>query len=146
MQKPKKAAPPSNTTPRPMTDAEFFGVPELAKATVTIDIGNRPDWYREWFKDKEAFSKDFPVYAEGWPAVEIFLFCQFQWRHGFNGIEGLDYTAVMPVIALHHPRKSKQLEILHDINALELGAMTAIYERRKEANDKAEAERAKSRK
>lgn len=50
----------------------------------------------------------------------------------------------MPIIALRHPRKSKQLEILDDINALEYGVMTAVHELRKEANDKAEAERAKN--
>lgn len=145
MQKPKKVASPTGTKPRPKTDAEFFGVPERAKATVTADTGDRPDWYRQWLGG-DALSRDFEVYAEAWPAVEIFIFCQFQWLQGFNGIEGLNYAAVMPVIALHHPRKSKQLEVLHDINALELGAMTAIHELRKAAHDKAEAERAKNRK
>lgn len=126
-----------------MTDAEFFGVPEIAKETVILKT-DRPEWYQEWLSDADAFSRDFPVYKEAWSAVEIFLFCQFQWRHGFNGIEGLDYAVVMPIIALHHPRKSKQREILNDINNLEFGVMTAIHELRKQAHDKAEAERARN--
>lgn len=137
MEETKKTASPSDTTPQPKTDAGFFGVPELAKSTATVEAGDRPDWYKQWLSG-DALSRDFEVCAEGWPAVEIFIFCQFQWRQGFNGIDGLDYAAVMPVIALNHPRKSKQLETLNDINALELGAMTAIKELRKAAHDKAE--------
>jgi len=143
MQEPKKPASPTAAAPLKKTDAEFFGVPDRKVSVAPREETARPDWYQEYLSG-DAMSQDFPVYAESWPAVEIFLFCQFQWRQGFSGIEGLDYAAVMPVIALRYPRKSKQLEVLDDINALEFGVMTAIYELRKAAEDKAEAERARN--
>lgn len=100
----------------------------------------RPDWYQDWL-DADKLKSDFVVYYDAWPAVELFTGCQTQLRYGFDGITGLDYAAIIAVITLYHSRKSAQLELFRDVQALELGAMTAINEQRKAAPDKAEAER-----
>jgi hypothetical protein len=139
MQEPKKPASPISTAPHKLTDFEIFGLPE----PVAVDEDreeDRPDWYNDWLSSCQ-LKEDFPVYAESWPAVEIFCFCQHQWRHGFNGITGLDYTAVMAVIAPRYPHLPDQVEMLDDIHWLEHGAMVAFNEIRKTAEDKAEAER-----
>ncbi len=57
-----------------MTAAEFFGVPELPVSVAPREETDRPDWYQEYLSG-DALSKDFPIPAEYWPAVEIFLFC-----------------------------------------------------------------------
>lgn len=129
-------------TPKPpehkkiLSDAEFFGVKALPKSVVN-DASDKPDWYQDWLSDGR-LHQDFVVWYEAWPAVELFFSLHTQWRHGFDGVTGLDYLAVLAVLALHYPRRQQQLDVLTEIQALELGAMTAINEQRAKA--KAEAE------
>lgn len=139
MQEPKKNASSTRTKPRELTDFEIFGLPEPARTQDGSD-DDRPDWYNDWLSNGR-LNEDFPVYAESWPAIEIFCFCQHQWRHGFNGVTGLDYTAVMAVIAPRYPHLPEQVERLEEINLLERGAMIAFNEIYKKAEDKAKAER-----
>lgn len=101
-----------------------------------------PDWYYQWL-DGGRLKQDFVVWFDAWPAIEIFALIQTQWRHGFNGVTGLDYAAIIPVIALHYPYRPEQLEMLNDINAIESGAMFAFNEIRRIAEEKAEQERNK---
>jgi hypothetical protein len=119
-----------------LSDAEFFGVKALPKSVVN-DASDKPDWYQDWLSDRRLY-QDFTVWYDAWPAVQLFFSLHTQWRHGFDGVTGLDYTAVLSVIALHVSRRTEQLELLTEIQALELGAMTAINEQRAKA--KAEAE------
>jgi len=55
---------------------------------------------------------------------------QTQWRHGFAGITGLDYTAVIAVINLYEPRRAQQRDLLDEIAALESGALRAFSDLR----------------
>ncbi len=125
-----------------MTDAEFFGAPERTVCVVTPEKADMPDWYYDWLGG-DKLKHDFVVWYDAWEAVEIFCMFQFQWLHGFNGVTGLNYLPVMAFIELRHPRKARRLELLTQINALELGAMTAFAELRRIAEDKAEKERNK---
>ena len=44
--------------------------------------------------------KVFEVWPENWPALELFMQCQTQWRTGPAGLLGLDYGAVLAMANL----------------------------------------------
>jgi hypothetical protein len=66
------------------------------------------------------------VWPENWQAWQLFAYMQTQWRIGFGGRTGLDYTV------LHHkmdrmnldPEEYEQLE--NDIRMLEFAALEAM--------------------
>jgi hypothetical protein len=78
---------------------------------------------------------DFPVWAENWPAVELFLRCSTQWRSGEPsalgpcGVYGLDYQAVLSVGSLYLPAESNMREVLEDLQVMERRALELAYER-----------------
>jgi hypothetical protein len=72
----------------------------------------------------------FIVWYDGQKALNLFLLLQTQWRHGFAGITGLDYAAVVAVINLHAPRRAQQRDLLDEIAAIETGALRAFGELR----------------
>ena len=69
-------------------------------------------------------AEDFTILSENWPALEIFLVCQTQWRNSPSGVTGLDYISVINVIALYHKKRNKR--IFNQVRLIEFGAMTAI--------------------
>jgi len=138
MQTPKRVAAPSDDT-RPKTSAEFFKVKALPRQVKATDKTDMPDWYYEWL-NVDKLSNDFVVWHDAWPAIEIFAALDTQWRHGFDGITGLDYTAALRVIALYHPRRADQIQLFEDVKSLERGYLYAINELRKATADKADAE------
>ena len=76
------------------------------------------------------------MWQESALALEIFYLCQTQWRHGFNGITGLDYTAVNCVISRFTKRNSEAIDLLYCINALESGFLAVLGEYRKKQEGK----------
>lgn len=44
--------------------------------------------------------QEFEVWPDNWPALELFLLCQTQWRTGPGGLVGLDYGAVLAMASL----------------------------------------------
>ncbi len=70
--------------------------------------------------------EEFIVLEENAPALDIFLFCQTQWRTSMSGLIGLDYTAVINVIATRHRKRKKQNQLLTDVHLIEQGALKAI--------------------
>jgi hypothetical protein len=141
MHTPAEPVQPKKAKKRPLTDAEFFGVAPLEKEVVITEADvSRPEWYLDWLDD-EKLKADFVLWHDAQLAWAIFILCQFQWLHGFNGVTGLNYASVIPVIALHAKRQSDQLALLEDIHALELGAMTAFADQRKRADEQAEQDR-----
>jgi len=52
-----------------------------------------------------------------WPAVEIFLRCQTQWRTSMSGIVGLDYVAILGVLNLYKIKEQQQ--VLEDLQIIE---------------------------
>ena len=52
-----------------------------------------------------------------WPAVEIFLRCQTQWRISMSGIVGLDYVAILGVLNLYKIKEQQQ--VLEDLQIIE---------------------------
>lgn len=72
-------------------------------------------------------SLDCEVWEENWPAVEMFLRVQTQWRTTMNGVLGLDYGAMawlFKMYAVEDPRA-----LLEDLQVMEAAAMAVINER-----------------
>lgn len=75
----------------------------------------------------EQASNDCEVWEENWPAVEMFLRVQTQWRTTMNGILGLDYGALawlFKMYAVEDPRS-----LLEDLQVMEAAAMVVINSR-----------------
>lgn len=59
----------------------------------------------------------FEVEPEAWPAVQMFLRCQTQWRSGPTGVIGLDYLALDLAFRLYGAEDPATM--LEDIQAIE---------------------------
>lgn len=68
--------------------------------------------------------EDFGVWPENWPALEMFLRVQTQWRTTMGGVIGLDYAAVQWLFKLYDVEDPRSL--LEDLQVMEVAAMTAI--------------------
>lgn len=69
---------------------------------------------------------DFIVMPDAAPALDIFLFCQTQWRSSMSGITGLDYTAVISVIKMRVKKNRTRRQLLDDVRLIESGALAAL--------------------
>lgn len=68
--------------------------------------------------------EDFGVWPENWPAIEMFLRVQTQWRTTMSGVIGLDYAAVQWLFKLYGVEEPRAL--LEDLQVMEVAAMTVI--------------------
>ena len=68
--------------------------------------------------------EDFEVWPGNWPAVEMFLRCQTQWRTTSAGVCGLDYTAVLAVFRLYEVED--QPTVLEDLQVMEAAAVKIL--------------------
>lgn len=73
----------------------------------------------------------FTVLEESSQALDVFLFCQTQWRQSMLGPTGLDYTAVISVISVRVSKKNRK-QVLDDVHLIESGALRAISKRKTE--------------
>lgn len=71
--------------------------------------------------------EDCLVWPEAWPAVELFLKVQTQWRGGASGIIGLDYTAVRWVMQLYGVEDER--ELLEDLQVIEARVIEKVNDR-----------------
>ena len=67
------------------------------------------------------------MWEENWPAVEMFLRVQTQWRTTMNGLLGLDYGAVAWLFKMYAVEDQRAL--LEDLQVMEAAAMAAINDR-----------------
>lgn len=67
---------------------------------------------------------DFEVWPENWLPFQVFSQVSTQWRVGYGGPTGLDYSQVKWVMELM--RVKKPLEILHAIRTLESSALKTM--------------------
>lgn len=67
---------------------------------------------------------DFEVWEENWPAVEMFLRCQTQWRTTMAGLLGLDYSAVGLLLRLYEVQDQRSL--LEDLQVMEAAVLTKL--------------------
>lgn len=70
---------------------------------------------------------DFEVEPDAWPALEMFLRCQTQWRSGGNGLIGLDYGALEWAFRLYGA--DDPAAMLEDIQIIEAEVLTIMHER-----------------
>lgn len=68
--------------------------------------------------------EDFEVLEENWPAVEMFLRLQTQWRTTMSGLLGLDYGAVAWLLRLYEVEDPRAL--LEDLQVMEAAALLSI--------------------
>ena len=68
--------------------------------------------------------KDFEVWPDNWPAVEMFLRCQTQWRTTASGVCGLDYTAVLAVFRLYEVEEPTT--VLENLQVMEAAAVKIL--------------------
>lgn len=73
--------------------------------------------------------KDFSVWADNWPALQVFIACQTQWRVIVGATQciyqGLDYSSLESVLRIQAPRK-KRADLFEDVRLLEQGALAKL--------------------
>jgi hypothetical protein len=69
----------------------------------------------------------YEVEPDAWPALQIFLTVQTQWRSGPSGLLGLDYNAVRWVMELQ--RIADPLAVLDDLQTIEARVVEIVNER-----------------
>ena len=72
--------------------------------------------------------EDCPIWPEAWPAVDLFLKVQTQWRGGASGIIGLDYGAVRWVMQLYGSADDR--ELLEDLQVIEARVIERVNDRK----------------
>jgi len=73
--------------------------------------------------------EDFEVWQENWPAVEMFLRCQTQWRTSMSGIVGMDYGALAWLFRLYEVEDPRSL--LEDLQVMEGAVMHVLNKEQK---------------
>ena len=73
--------------------------------------------------------EDFEVWQENWPAVEMFLRCQTQWRTSMNGVVGMDYGALAWLFRLYEVEDPRSL--LEDLQVMEGAVMQVLNKEQK---------------
>ena len=68
--------------------------------------------------------KDFEVWPDNWPAVEMFLRCQTQWRTTASGVCGLDYSAVEWLFRLYEVEEPAT--VLENLQVMEAAAVKIL--------------------
>jgi hypothetical protein len=66
----------------------------------------------------------FEVWPDNWPAVEMFLRCQTQWRTTMSGVCGLDYSAVEWLFRLYEVKD--QAAVFEDLQVMEAAAVKIL--------------------
>lgn len=89
--------------------------------------------------DLQPDAPDYEVWPENWPAVDLFLRCQTQWRTGGMGsVIGLDYQAVLGVgnmVPTADPlQRMEDLQVIES-RVLELFQETAARQRAKQKRE-----------
>ena len=70
---------------------------------------------------------DYEVWEENWPAVQMFLRCQTQWRSSVSGVIGLDYAVLRWLFTLYSVEDERAL--LEDLQIIEGAVLMALNEK-----------------
>ena len=71
---------------------------------------------------------DVEVWPENWQAWTLFTDMRTQWRVGFSGRTGLDYTPMFALMDRMHLSDDDWRELFDDVKVLEASAMRAVRE------------------
>ena len=66
--------------------------------------------------------KDFAVWPENWPAVELFLRCQTQWNTSVGGVTGFDYSSVIALVNMY----AYDVAVFEDLQIMEAAAIELL--------------------
>ena len=69
-------------------------------------------------------TSDFQVWPENWTPFQVFSQLSTQWRVGYSGPTGLDYTAVEWVMSLMKVKKKR--EVFRAIRIMESSALSQM--------------------
>lgn len=70
------------------------------------------------------------VWPENWPVVQLFIRVATQWRHGFHGPTGLDYTPMLRLMDRMGLDDSEYDQMIDDIRTLEAAALEEFARQR----------------
>ncbi|WP_058022042.1 DUF1799 domain-containing protein [Pseudohongiella spirulinae] len=112
------ASPRAKNTDGLEADFDQFGLSQELREQILADT------------DPQTIDQDFVVLAENAEALDVFMFCQSQWRTSMSGLIGLDYTAVIAVIALRYKKRKTQRDLLESVRLVESGALGAFAKMR----------------
>jgi hypothetical protein len=76
------------------------------------------------FPDEAVQSGDFEVWPENWPAVEMWLRIQTQWRTSVSGIVGLDYSVLPWLFTMYEV--STPRDLLEDLQTMEASVLVLM--------------------
>ncbi len=79
--------------------------------------------------DQDESSDDFEVFEENWPAVELFLRAQTQWRTSVGGVTGLDYAGVVALTKIYSVDNLP--DVFLDLQVMEATAMVILNKEKK---------------
>lgn len=82
-------------------------------------FGLRPEDFAE--------QNEIDIWPDNFEAVKLFADVSTQWRIGFGGATGLDYSAVCAVMKLTRVKKKRRQALLADIAVLEAAALEEMY-------------------
>jgi len=69
------------------------------------------------------------IWPDCWESVQFFIRLSTQWRHGFGGPTGLDYSAVLSLLrAMRFPRE-KSTQIFDDVQIMERAALVEMHKK-----------------
>ncbi len=68
------------------------------------------------------------MWKENWPAVELFLRCQTQWRAGPGGLIGLDYGVLLTFATMYLPPSAEAQTVLEEVQIMERRALELFDE------------------
>lgn len=74
-------------------------------------------------------SKDFEVWPENMPAINLFNTLSTQWRTGMNGPTGLDYSVLFNRMERMKLSEQDHEWMFDDIRVIEAAALTAIHKK-----------------
>ena len=76
--------------------------------------------------DDVASEYEIELWPDTEPAVSLFIELRTQWRMGFSGPIGLDYSAVESVMRIHRVPAAKRSGLLDDLRVMEDEALCVL--------------------
>ena len=90
-----------------------------------LKLLNAPDSAIEELLEMQK-SEDFEVWPENWPALQLFLRVQTQWRATYGAYYGLDYNTLFSAIELY--QLDDRADIFERVQNIEFGIIDALRE------------------
>ena len=119
---------PEGCTGKKLTDAARHwvrGGSSLEGAIADLEALGAPEDVIAEMRQRQR-GEDFEVWQENWPAVEMFLRLETQWRVGMGGPTGLDYVAARWLFEVYEV--TDQRALLERLKLMEGAALTAMAE------------------